>query len=63
MTPFCGKKDVERAVKSSLKAFKVWSKFSYAKRAEILFNYRELIRSNKEKIANIISLENGKTLP
>ena len=63
MTPFCGKKDVERAVKSSLKAFKAWSKFSYAKRAEILFNYRELIRSNKEKIANIISLENGKTLP
>ena len=63
MTPFCGKKDVERAVKSSLKAFKVWSKFSYAKRAEILFNYRELIKSNKEKIANIISLENGKTLP
>jgi malonate-semialdehyde dehydrogenase (acetylating)/methylmalonate-semialdehyde dehydrogenase len=63
LTPICGKNEVERAVESSSKAFKVWSKFSYVKRAEILFNYRELIKINKEKIAKIISLENGKTLP
>ncbi len=63
LTPICGKNEVERAVESSSKAFKVWSKFSYAKRAEILFNYRELIKVNKEKIAKIISQENGKTMP
>ena len=47
LTPVCGKNEVERAVESSSKAFKIWSKFSYVKRAEILFNYT-LFNSNNQ---------------
>jgi malonate-semialdehyde dehydrogenase (acetylating)/methylmalonate-semialdehyde dehydrogenase len=61
-TPMCGLKEVDEAVSSSVKALEVWSNLPYSKRAEVMFNYRELIKQNKQLISEIISTENGKTL-
>ena len=55
--------DVDLAVASARAAFPAWRSTALSRRAEILFRLRNLIDQNREHLANIISLENGKTLP
>ena len=61
-TPMCDSKTVVKAIESSKKAFSKWSKEPPTKRANIMHNYRTLIKQNFEDIAKLISTENGKTL-
>ena len=61
-TPMCNSKTVVKAIESSKKAFPKWSKEPPTKRANIMYNYRTLIKQNFEDIAKLISTENGKTL-
>ena len=61
-TPMCDSKTVVKAIESSKKAFPKWSKEPPTKRANIMHNYRTLIKQNFEDIAKLISTENGKTL-
>ena len=61
-TPMCGNKELDKAVEAAEKAFVSWSSLPSNNRAQILFNYRSLIKENLEEIAKIISTENGKTL-
>ena len=53
---------VNSAVASSLKAFETWSRTAPIKRARILFKFTELLNQNINKLAEIITLEHGKTL-
>ncbi len=53
---------VDMAVSSSLKAFETWSKTAPIKRARILLKFTELLNQNINKLAEIITLEHGKTL-
>ena len=55
-------KTVDMAVKSSLEAFKTWSTTAPIKRARILFKFNELLNNNINKLAELITLEHGKTL-
>ena len=43
-------------------AFAEWRKSALSRRTEILFKLRNLIDANRERLATIISTENGKTL-
>ena len=61
-TPMCDSKTVVKAIESSKNAFPKWSKEPPTKRANIMYNYRTLIKQNFEDIAKLISTENGKTL-
>ena len=61
-TPMCGNKELNKAVEAAEKAFVSWSSLPSNNRAQILFNYRSLLKDNLEEIAKIISTENGKTL-
>ncbi len=61
-TPMCDSKKVVKAIESSKKAFPKWSKEPPTNRANIMHNYRTLIKQNFEDIAKLISTENGKTL-
>ena len=61
-TPMCGNKELDKAVEAAEKAFVSWSSLPSNNRAQILFNYRSLLKDNLEEIAKIISTENGKTL-
>jgi len=40
-----------------------WRATPLSRRAEIMFRLRNLILENRTKLAEIISLENGKTMP
>jgi malonate-semialdehyde dehydrogenase (acetylating)/methylmalonate-semialdehyde dehydrogenase len=53
---------VDAAVKSATDAFAEWRHSSLTKRVNVLFAFRELVNTNKEKIAALITAEHGKVL-
>ena len=53
-------KTIEKVINSSEIAFKKWKKTPLSKRANILFNYKNLLEKNIENIAKLISQDLGK---
>lgn len=60
--PISTKEDVEEAVQAAEEAFESWWKTPVPDRARILFDYHQLLRENRDELAQILTLENGKTL-
>ncbi|QUF65319.1 CoA-acylating methylmalonate-semialdehyde dehydrogenase [Bacillus atrophaeus] len=58
--PISTKEDIDYAVEKASQAFQKWSKVAVPRRARILFNYQQLLQQNKEELARLITLENGK---
>ncbi|MDO8695224.1 MAG: aldehyde dehydrogenase family protein [Sheuella sp.] len=54
--------DVDLAVAAAKRAFKLWSKTAAAERGRILYQITDAIEKNKEKLARLISNENGNAL-
>lgn len=59
---FAGAQLVDHAVRSARAAFGDWSRTSLARRAAILFRFRELLAARAEEVAALITSEHGKTL-
>jgi malonate-semialdehyde dehydrogenase (acetylating) / methylmalonate-semialdehyde dehydrogenase len=59
---FASAADVDRAVASAKVASVQWRATALSRRAEILFAFRDLIARNRQRIAEAVSTENGKTL-
>jgi len=53
---------VDEAVRAAKAAFTEWGRVSLAKRAQVLFRFRELLDARKEELAAIITSEHGKVL-
>lgn len=60
--PLSTKEDVERAVQAAKEAFSIWSKTPVPRRARILFKYQQLLVEKWEELAELVTLENGKSL-
>ncbi|SFK31826.1 malonate-semialdehyde dehydrogenase (acetylating) / methylmalonate-semialdehyde dehydrogenase [Halobacillus dabanensis] len=60
--PLSSKEDVDRATEAAAAAYPSWSKVPVPQRSRLLYSYLELLKKNKEELAQIITLENGKTL-
>lgn len=56
------KKTIESAVKAAKDAWLSWSTTTLMQRTAILFKYRELLASQSDALAALITQENGKTL-
>ena len=56
------KEDVDKAVDAAWEAFKTWKKTTPAQRYKILNQIADAIEQNKEKLAKIESMDNGKPL-
>jgi malonate-semialdehyde dehydrogenase (acetylating) / methylmalonate-semialdehyde dehydrogenase len=54
--------EVAAAVEVAREAFESWRSVSLAKRAELMFNVRELVHARKEEIAKLLVAEHGKVL-
>src|SRR3954465_8035397 len=54
--------EVDRAVQAAKAAFASWRTVSLAKRAELMFNIRELVHARKKEIAKLLVAEHGKVL-
>jgi acyl-CoA reductase-like NAD-dependent aldehyde dehydrogenase len=57
-----GREDVDLAVKAAWKAFETWKDVSPQERAAILLKIADLIDANKEKLAMVETLDNGKPI-
>ena len=56
------KEDVDKAVDAAWTAFKTWKNTTPNERSEILLKIADVIEKNKEKLAKIESMDNGKPL-
>ena len=54
--------DVDEAVRAAAEAQKTWGATPIKERTQVMFRYRELIHQQIDEIAQMVSLENGKTL-
>ena len=60
---FASKEEVDAAVESAKAAFPDWRATTLSRRADIMFRLRELVHTNRRKIAELITSEHGKTVP
>jgi malonate-semialdehyde dehydrogenase (acetylating)/methylmalonate-semialdehyde dehydrogenase len=60
---FASIEEVDQAVAAARNAFPEWRATSLSRRAETMFKLRELIDANRRRIAELLTMEHGKTLP
>jgi len=60
--PLASADEVRAAIASSAAALPAWSATPPAKRAQVMFNFRDLLYKNMDELAEIVSNEHGKTL-
>jgi malonate-semialdehyde dehydrogenase (acetylating)/methylmalonate-semialdehyde dehydrogenase len=53
---------VDRAVAGAQEAQRAWGRVSLAKRTQVMYRFRELVRAHEDEIAAAITREHGKTL-
>ena len=54
--------EIDRAVATAKAALPAWRATNLSRRAEIMFNLRELVDANRKEIASLLSLEHGKVI-
>jgi len=59
---FASVDEVDRAVASAVVAQREWRAANMSRRAEVLFNIRDLIDANRKEIASVLSAEHGKVI-
>ncbi len=61
--PMATPEEVNAAVNCAQKAFKTWSRVSLTNRMRIMVTFAHLVRENTQELAELVTLEHGKTLP
>ncbi len=61
--PLSGTSDVDQAVQAARAAFPAWKAKSTIDRARWLFGFRQQLEENKDRLAECVTLEMGKTFP
>lgn len=59
--PLASVLEVKDAIKKAEVSFPEWRDLTVAKRAEVVMEFRNLLKKNKEKVIELICLESGKT--
>ncbi|EUA14689.1 aldehyde dehydrogenase family protein [Mycobacterium kansasii 732] len=60
--PMASPADVDAAVASAVEAQKGWAAWNPQRRARVLMRFIELVNDNNDELAELLSLEHGKTL-
>lgn len=58
--PISTKEELNYAAEIAADTFESWKRVPVSKRARILFNFQQLLQKNKEELAHLITIENGK---
>lgn len=61
--PAANTDDVDTAVRAAQDAYPHWSELSAQKRARVLFNFKRLLETHLQELAELLSSEHGKTVP
>ncbi|WP_077328748.1 CoA-acylating methylmalonate-semialdehyde dehydrogenase [Virgibacillus siamensis] len=59
--PISSKEDLDKAVKVAAETFETWKEVPVPKRARILFKYQQLLVEHWEELAELVTIENGKS--
>ncbi|WP_269410028.1 CoA-acylating methylmalonate-semialdehyde dehydrogenase [Lentibacillus daqui] len=59
--PLSSRKDLDQAVEVASETFQTWKEFPVPKRARILFKYQQLLVDHWEELAELVTVENGKS--
>lgn len=59
----CGREETARAVEAAVRAQREWSAWPVKKRAAVLRAWHDLIMTNQEALARLLTAEQGKPLP
>lgn len=54
--------EIATAIASAQAGFETWSRFSIAKRQNVLFTFRELLNARKPELARLVTSEHGKVV-
>ena len=60
--PYSSVEEVDRAVIAAKAAFTEWSETPVPQRTQVMFRFKRLLEDCEEELAELITLENGKTL-
>ncbi len=60
--PLSTKTEVDRAIAAAAEAYKTWGKTPVARRVAPLFNLAQMLREDEDRIARVLTAENGKSL-
>ena len=60
--PLASKEEVQSIIENAARAFLDWSQTPPACRVQVLYRFRELLLKQLDEVAEILSLEHGKTL-
>jgi malonate-semialdehyde dehydrogenase (acetylating)/methylmalonate-semialdehyde dehydrogenase len=57
-----GQEEVDQAVATAREALPGWARMTFKSRSEVLYNYRQLLKENRDELAEINHTENGKSM-
>ena len=60
--PLASRETIQQAIDSAKAAFPAWRNTPPAKRAQVMFRFKQLLEQNEARISQLISEEHGKTL-
>ena len=60
--PLASRETIQQAIDSAKAAFPAWRNTPAAKRAQVMFRFKQLLEQNEARISQLISEEHGKTL-
>ena len=60
--PLASRETIQKAIDSAKAAFPAWRNTPPAKRAQVMFRFKQLLEQNEARISQLISEEHGKTL-
>lgn len=60
--PNCGQQETQQAIKAAHDALPIWRAYSAKERSDLLWKWARLIDDNKEDLARLMTLEQGKPL-
>ncbi len=61
--PYSTPAEIDRAVRAARSAFPAWADTPVPDRAQIMFRFKALLEEHFEELAQLVTRENGKTLP
>ncbi len=60
--PIATEQEITAAITSAQQAFTTWSKVSLTQRMRIMLTFQQLVRESSQELAELVTLEHGKTL-
>lgn len=60
--PASNREDVSRAVEAAAKAYDAWKSLSRIKRGELFDNFAQIVKSEQEELARLVTMECGKAI-